>query len=83
VLLVRPRSANVICWEAPLRTSPSSGQATASSLFRPDLSACHSGAALDRQSYRLVDKEHLQVAIIQTCKGTLVGNMKAASRGVV
>jgi hypothetical protein len=38
-------------WEATLRTSPSSGQATTIPLLRNRmLPACHSGAALERQS---------------------------------
>ena len=41
--------ADVVCVEAPLRTSPSSGQATASSLLHHHKHpACHSGAALER-----------------------------------
>lgn len=47
MLFGRPRSADVSCGEATLRTHPSSGQASTSSLRRHRrFSSCHSGAAL-------------------------------------
>ena len=47
VLLVKPRSTDLSCGEATLRTSPSSGQAAITcQLSHPYLLACHPRAAL-------------------------------------
>lgn len=46
VLFVKPRSTDLSCGEATLRTSPSSGQAAITCQLRhPYLLACHSRAA--------------------------------------
>jgi hypothetical protein len=52
-LLVKPRSTDLSCGEATLRTSPSSGQAAITCQLRhPYLLACHSRAALGSTNER-------------------------------